>query len=55
MTRRIKILYILTACAIVGCLVMQAYWLYMSFEVSLQRAGEQLYADILENAEEYKE
>ena len=52
MERRIKFIYWLTIVAIVAFVVMQGYWLYGRYQLSIDEYEQELYASIVESAEE---
>lgn len=52
MERRIKFIHGLTICAIVAFVVMQGYWLYSRYQLSIGECERELYAAIVEAAEE---
>ena len=52
MERRIKFIYWLTIVAIVAFVVMQGYWLYGRYQLSIGEYEQELYATIVESAEE---
>ena len=52
MERRIKFIYGLTICAIVAYSIMQGYWLYSRYQLSLEEYESELYGTIIACAEE---
>ena len=52
MERRIKFLYGLTICAIVTYCLVQGYWLYSRYRLSLEEYKSELYSTIISCAEE---
>jgi len=54
MERRIKFIYGLTICAIVACSIVQGYWLYSRYQLSLEEYKSELYDTIIVCAEEDK-
>ena len=54
MERRIKFIYGLTICAIVACSIVQGYWLYSRYQLSLEEYKSELYDTIIACAEEDK-
>ena len=52
MERRIKFIYGLTICAIVAYSVVQGYWLYSRYQLSLEEYKSELYSTIIACAEE---
>ena len=52
MERRIKFIYSLTIAAIIAFVVMQGYWLYGRYQLSIDEYERELYASIVESAEE---
>ena len=52
MERRIKFIYGLTICAIVAYSIVQGYWLYGRYQLSIDEYEQELYASIVESAEE---
>ena len=52
MERRIKFIHGLTICAIVAFVVMQGYWLYSRYQLSIGECERELYAVIVEAAED---
>ncbi len=51
MERRIKFIHVLTIVAIVAFIVMQGYWLYGRYRLSIDEYEQELYAAIVESAE----
>ena len=54
MGRRIKFIYGLTICAIVAYSIVQGYWLYSRYQLSLEEYKSELYDTIIASAEEDK-
>ena len=54
MERRIKLIYGLTICAIVAYSIVQGYWLYSRYQLSLEEYKSELYDTIIASAEEDK-
>ena len=54
MERRIKFIYGLTICAIVAYSIVQGYWLYSRYQLSLEEYKSELYDTIIASAEEDK-
>ena len=52
MERRIKFIYGLTICAIVAYSIVQGYWLYSRYRLSLEEYKSELYSAIIACAEE---
>ena len=52
MERRIKFIYWLTIVAIVAFVVMQGYWLYGRYQLSIDGYEQELYSAIVESVEE---
>ena len=52
MERRIKFIYGLTICAIVAFSIVQGYWLYSRYQLSLEEYKSELYSKIIACAEE---
>ncbi len=52
MERRIKFIYGLTICAIVAYCIVQGYWLYSRYQLSLEEYKSELYSTIIACAEE---
>ena len=52
MERRIKFIYGLTICAIVAYSIVQGYWLYSRYRLSLEEYKSELYSTIIACAEE---
>ena len=52
MERRIKLIHGLTICAIIAFIVMQGYWLYGRYQLSIEEVEQELYAAIVASAEE---
>ena len=52
MERRIKFIYGLTIGAIIAFIVMQGYWLYGRYQLSIEEVEQELYAAIVASAEE---
>ena len=52
MERRIKFIYGLTICAIVAYSIVQGYWLYSRYQLSLEEYKSELYSTIIACAEE---
>ena len=52
MERRIKFIYGLTICAIVAYCIVQGYWLYSRYQLSLEEYKNELYSTIIACAEE---
>ena len=52
MERRFKFIYSLTICAIVAYSIVQGYWLYSRYRLSLEEYKSELYSMIIACAEE---
>ena len=52
MERRFKFIYGLTICAIVAYIIVQGYWLYSRYQLSLEEYKSELYNTIIACAEE---